>query len=179
MFSLLYIFLYAPAAYWYAKGNKPLRIPTGVTTAHPDGKSYNNPGNIRDSATAYDGEEIPSNGFANFKHIVYGYRAMYMLLLNYFQSKQLTTIRQIISVYAPSSDMNDVKAYVDFITNSGTLNPDYVYSLMEFKMLLPTIVRRMIQYEQGWKLSDTPETLQDIFLLTAANLAMPEMNFQI
>ncbi len=50
------------------KMTTPFKIPTGVTPQHPDGKSYNNPGNILENNTVdYMGEDPATNGYSNFK----------------------------------------------------------------------------------------------------------------
>ena len=76
------------------------------------GQRNNNPGNIRKSATAWEGEVLPGadDAFCTFETMGYGYRAMFVLLKNYI-GKGYDTIDKIINRWAPSSE-NNTQAYI-------------------------------------------------------------------
>lgn len=78
-----------------------------------------NPGNIRISKTRYKGEVVPSqdSAFKQFQSMEYGYRAMFVLLHYYYKVLHLTTLRQIISRYAPESE-NNTNAYICHVADA-------------------------------------------------------------
>lgn len=60
--------------------------------------------------------------FVQFKAPKYGFRAMAKILRSY-KNRGLTTIRKIISTYAPSSE-NDTEVYINFVAKQLNVNPD-------------------------------------------------------
>lgn len=90
----------------------------------PRGLRNNNPGNIRQSATRYVGEVYPSqdDAFKQFESIVYGYRAMFVLLNSYQRKYGLNTIAAMISRYAPSVE-NDTDAYIQAVADWSGVPP--------------------------------------------------------
>lgn len=73
-------------------------------------------GNIRatDGYTSY-------NGYRQYRSWEEGFEDWYKLIkVQYVQTWQLSTVDQIIPVYAPSSDNNDVKAYIQAIKDAVT-----------------------------------------------------------
>lgn len=76
----------------------------------------NNPGNIVKGKNKWIGEiEGDNSRFVTFESLPYGYRAM-MKLLNTYISRGTNTIEKIIPVYAPASDNNPVRAYIEFVS---------------------------------------------------------------
>lgn len=67
------------------------------------GLRNNNPGNIRNSKTVWQGEIVPSTdrSFKQFKTMAYGYRAMIKLLQNYRKLNGCRTISDFINRWAP------------------------------------------------------------------------------
>ena len=91
----------------------------------PRGYRNCNPGNIRISKTIYKGEILPSQdtAFKQFRSMAYGYRAMFVLIGYYYRVLNLTSVRQIISRYAPECE-NNTSAYISHVSESIMRNPD-------------------------------------------------------
>lgn len=87
------------------------------------GLRNNNPGNIRtNSANNWKGK-VPisqnkdaNKSFEQFYNVHYGIRAMMILLKNYYTKNNLTSVKSILSKYAPSFE-NNTKAYIDTVVN--------------------------------------------------------------
>lgn len=77
------------------------------------GLRNNNPGNIRLSATPWQGEIRPSqdSSFCQFTSMAHGYRALLKLLRNYSRLHGCCTVADFISRWAPSHE-NNTSAYI-------------------------------------------------------------------
>ena len=82
--------------------------------ATPRGIRNNNPGNIR-IGNNWGGEVPPSERtdrqFEQFVSLEHGYRALLITLRTYITKHRLTTLRGIITRWAPKSE-NDTEAYI-------------------------------------------------------------------
>lgn len=89
------------------------------------GLRNNNPGNIRNSKTVWQGEVIPSadRSFKQFRSMAYGYRAMIKLLRNYSLINGCHTIRTMISRWAPPVE-NDTRSYIATVSKLTGIAPD-------------------------------------------------------
>ena len=103
----------------------------------PRGLRMNNPGNIRISATKWNGEVIPSadKSFKQFESMPYGYRAMLKLIRNYRILYELDTIRKIISRLAPPNE-NNTDAYVNFVSKYTGYQPDTVINVYKREQMV-------------------------------------------
>lgn len=122
-----------------------------------------NPGNIRISKTRYKGEIVPSQdtAFKQFQSMEYGYRAMFVLLRYYYKVLHLTTLRQIISRYAPESE-NDTNAYIASVADSifkGADVPIAIDDRDEMVMIVSAMSRvengvpaNIVEVIAGWQL---------------------------
>lgn len=115
------------------------------------GGAFNNPGNIEkpNGRDTFRGEMIveDSSRFTSFQNMAYGYRAIRKILKTKY-SQGLTTLRQIISSYAPPEDNNNVDAYVSFVSDVSKVNPDtdmndYSSAIWE------DVIKAIGQFEQG------------------------------
>ncbi len=108
-----------------------------------------NPLNIRHGKSQWVGmrEKQTDKSFVQFKSRVYGYRAAFVLLRGYIR-KGVNTIGKIIARWAPSSDGNNTRAYVDFVSKSTGINAGHTLR-WEDKAELVEIVRSMAQMESG------------------------------
>lgn len=80
-------------------------------------KKLNNPCAIRKTKTLWLGEDGQNNSsFCKFFSMEYGLRACAIIIRTYVNKYRLLTVSDIINRYAPSSDGNDVKSYLNFIT---------------------------------------------------------------
>jgi len=107
----------------------------------------NNPGNIVRTNDVWQGESPDQSGddrFVVFTAPEWGIRAMVRILRRYYSSG-LTTVSQIISQWAPSTE-NDTQAYIDAVANQMGVSPDGVLS---FDNALPLLVSAIITHENG------------------------------
>jgi hypothetical protein len=94
------------------------------------GYKNNNPGNIRLTATKWQGEVDGSDkAFKTFKSMPYGYRAIYALLREYI-NKGYNTIEKIINRYAPGSE-NNTEAYINTVVKKTGINKKRVLTFQE------------------------------------------------
>lgn len=107
------------------EAKKETRIETGAQTQGSQGVYWgatrglrnNNPGNLRKMPNdTWEGQTGDDGAFCTFVDLEHGCRAMLKLLINYKKNKGLNTISQIINVYAPAGDNNNVGEYVSSVT---------------------------------------------------------------
>ena len=114
----------------------------------PRGIRNNNPLNIR-IGNVWLGE-VPNptdNEFEQFVSMFYGLRAGFILLRRYIRRYHLTTVPDIISRWAPSSENNTVK-YIDTVCQLSGIAPD-TQMKYEDEETLVNLVDAMILVECG------------------------------
>ena len=123
-----------------------------------------NPGNIRLSNGVPFVGEIPSSdkSFRQFKSMVYGIRALIKLLLIYYHTYNLLTVRAIISRYAPSTE-NRTDMYIDYVSGHMHTEPDTILQLTVPSVLF-SLVCAICAYESKYHPSD--------YILTKAYLKL-------
>ena len=91
------------------------------------GVRNNNPGNIRNSKTVWQGEVIPStdHSFKQFRSMAYGYRAMIKLLQNYRKLNGCCTISDFINRWAPPVE-NNTSGYISRVCKEMQVPSSYV-----------------------------------------------------
>ena len=113
-----------------------------------------NPGNIRlSNGVPFVGEiQSTDKSFRQFKSMVYGIRAIIKLLHTYYRTYNLTTVRAIISRYAPSNE-NRTEKYIDFVCEYMHVEPD---SILHFNVpnVLFSLVKAICEYESKYFPSD-------------------------
>lgn len=121
------------------------------------GLRNNNPGNIRKSNVNYQGEIIPSTdpAFKQFKTIVWGYRAMFMLLHTYQKKHGLNTLEGMIQRYAPPCE-NNTGNYLKSVCNWSGIPNDRILNTLDGHTMIP-IVCAMSRMENG-----TPAKQDDV-----------------
>lgn len=110
-----------------------------------------NPGNIRLSRTKFKGEVRPScdSAFKQFESMAYGYRAMFVLLDTYHKRYGLSTIRQMISRWAPPTE-NFTDGYIRFVAERAGIDADAPIDSRSERDMVP-IVAAMSEIENGAK----------------------------
>ncbi|WP_455639785.1 structural protein P5 [Parabacteroides sp.] len=123
----------------------------------PRGLRYKNPLNIRRSSDVFQGEVNPSRDkeFKQFKTIAYGYRAGFKILSNYYRIYKLTTIRKMISRWAPENE-NNTSAYVSLVSSYAGIGPDDQISFDREQMI--RVVAGMSKVENGRE-ADMPDVI--------------------
>lgn len=114
----------------------------------PRGLRNNNPLNIRKNSDVFQGEVVPSRdtAFKQFKSMAHGYRAGFKILSNYYRIYKLTTIRKMISRWAPENE-NNTSAYVSLVSSYAGIGPDDLISFDHEQMI--QIVAGMSKVENG------------------------------
>ncbi|MFN3238201.1 MAG: hypothetical protein ACE37D_14235 [Pseudomonadales bacterium] len=122
----------------------------------PRGIRNNNPGNIRISENNWEGlatEEQKlevhkgESQFEVFRTPAFGISAMGKLFNTYASTHGLTTIREVISRWAPESDGNNTESYITYVAKELGLSTED--SFPRDRGTLATAVAAMIEMENG------------------------------
>lgn len=107
----------------------------------------NNPGNIRHSATRWQGmsNQQTDPAFVQFEAPEYGIRALSKLLDTYATKYNLNTVRGIIARYAPASE-NNTAAYSAAVAGALGVSPD---ALIDVQARKAELVQAIIKHENG------------------------------
>ena len=121
------------------------------------GLRNNNPGNIRNSKTVWQGEIVPSTdrSFKQFKTMAYGYRAMIKLLQNYRKLNGCRTISDFINRWAPSVEIN-TSGYISRVCREMQVPSNYVPDVND-RGTMCVFAAAMSQVENG-----TPAVMEDV-----------------
>ena len=108
-----------------------------------------NPGNIRQSRSAFLGEVRPSRdaSFKEFESMAYGYRAMFVLLDSYRRRYGLSNIRAMISRWAPPVE-NHTEAYIRTVAERSGIAEDETLDTRSERDMIP-VVMAMSEVENG------------------------------
>lgn len=133
---------------------------------YPRGVGANNPGNIRASASQWQGE-VPSNGpFEKFESPLMGIRATMRLLLNYQRRYKLKTIRQLITRWAPPNE-NETRHYVAHVAQVAGFEADTPVDLTDPETLIE-IAQAVVLHENGHPPAGQPQYWYDDSVYDAA-----------
>lgn len=125
-----------------------------MQTTQPRGIRNNNPLNIRKSTTPWQGKI--ANGtdkdFEQFNSLEYGIRAAMVNIRTYLKRDRLQNICQIIAKWAPSSDGNNVEAYIDTVCKKATITRAQIIKYND-KNTICRIVWAMAFVECGQEIS--------------------------
>jgi hypothetical protein len=117
----------------------------------PRGIRNNNPGNIKyDPAVDWQGEVSDDGTFVIFDDIGWGLRALGTDLMNKITKDHLTTIRLIVSKYAPPSE-NVTDAYIASVSQDTGIEPDDQLSVDQ--PTLHNLMRAIINHENSQQAS--------------------------
>lgn len=108
----------------------------------------NNPGNIRKSKTRWQGMDPAQfdEAFVSFLAPEWGIRAIAKILLHY-EDEGLTTVRRMISTWAPPVE-NNTDAYVDAVAHQVGVDPDREINLHLAHDMFP-MLRAIVVHENG------------------------------
>lgn len=124
------------------------------------GERNNNPGNIRQSSTIWQGQaddQSSDASFVVFKSPHFGLRALAKILINYQLVHKLYTIKDIINRWAPTNE-NNTDAYVNDVANRVGVSPTETVNL-QLPGILNKLVIAIIFHENGS--NSYPQTLID------------------
>ena len=125
--------------------------PTALLGSKVRGIRNNNPGNLRISATKWQGK-IPvaqntDKAFEQFSTYAYGVRAAIKQIQTY-GNRGINTPAKIVATWAPAADNNDEAAYVRAITKNTKTAPDTALDLTN-KQRIYEIVNAIGWMENG------------------------------
>lgn len=108
-----------------------------------------NPGNVRwDGKTQWQGQDSPpadAQGFCRFKDVRDGIRCMTRVLYSK-RARGVTTVRAIITEWAPASDNNNTAAYIQAVASALAVGPDVP---LTYPAQLQPLVEAIITHENG------------------------------
>jgi len=90
---------------------------------------HNNPLNIRKSNDTFLGEYVSDLPFKEFDTMDHGIRAAMVIIRNYVLLHKCKTVSAIINRWAPPSDHNNTKNYIDFVCHHMSCNPRYKFDI--------------------------------------------------
>ena len=142
------------------------------STSGTRGVQNNNPFNIKYNATNnWQGQTGSDGTFCIFDTAEDGYRAAFILVINWNQKYGLDTVTGIISKLAPSTENNTV-AYIQDVANRLNVGPDDTLNMGDPNTLL-NLGAAITNHEQGylpWDTSVISAGLTDAF--TAKGLSV-------
>ena len=113
------------------KSNSVRHSPPLEGSGEVRGLRNNNPGNIRLGKTPFKGEIAGGDkAFRKFENIIYGYRAMMIILHRYYFVYHLRTITQIIRRWAPENE-NNTQAYINKVAGMSLLGSNTEFTWCE------------------------------------------------
>ena len=137
----------------FSKALATSALAASLAAGSAQGAIYNNnPGNIRTSPTAWNGE-VPNHGekFEVFESMPYGIRASAKILRTYGKKHGIDTINKIIHRYAPPRDNNPQNVnYARHVSNRSGFGVDEKIDLNDPKVLLK-LMRPIFEFENGRK----------------------------
>jgi AraC-like DNA-binding protein len=108
----------------------------------------NNPGNIRDGATPWNGKIGAQSGFVTFDSPEMGVRAFAKNLYTY-QNRGLNSIQDVVSTWAPPEDNNNTSAYIRNVSQALNLDPNAPLNLNQNPARTAELIRAMTLVEGG------------------------------
>lgn len=155
---------------WFSRSGKTVAktageaVSSGVTYVEKliRGERNNNPGNIRISSNAWIGK-IPitqntDKSFEQFDTVENGIRALGKLLIGYAKNYNLTTVRGIVSRYAPPSE-NVTDAYIRAVADEVNVTPDSKITVTNPTTLF-FLTKAIIRHENG-RVAYNDSTIQE------------------
>lgn len=129
----------------------------------PRGLRNNNPGNIRRNSDVFQGEKTSSDKeFKQFKSMVYGYRAVFKILSNYYRNYKLDTIRKMIGRWAPPKE-NHTEKYIKAVSDYAGIQADDPININDREQMI-RIVAGISKVENGRE-ADMPDIITGWTLL--------------
>lgn len=132
------------------------------------GYRNHNPLNIRHSSSKWQGmaRDQTDPQFVQFTANVWGYRAAFKLLRNYYIRHNLRTIRQLISRWAPGNE-NNTDGYIATVSRMAQISPNHLLAYNDANAWI-AIVTAMAYVEngamprrcevcEGWRLLSMPQ----------------------
>jgi len=117
---------------------------TALTPELPRGIRNNNPLNIEENGTAWEGKAGDDGRFVVFSSPLYGIRAAARILRTYASKYQLNTIAGIVARWAPENE-NDTDNYIDFVSKKTGVDVNAPLNDETY----PAVLAAMVYMENG------------------------------
>lgn len=108
----------------------------------------NNPGNIKENGTDWQGRVGDDGTFVNFSSPSDGNRAMAKTMLTYQDRHGKNTVREIIGRWAPPNE-NDTDNYINYVSNRMGISPDEEIDLRQEPEKFAQMISAMTRMEGG------------------------------
>ena len=133
------------------------------------GFENNNPANIRLTNIKWEGMSSEQNdkSFIQFTDMIYGLRALAIVLFNYNKMYNLKSIKEIINRFAPNCE-NPTHNYVKFVAGKVGIDENDLFNFANKKELIK-LINAIIEFENGEPLND------DALVDKAISLAMKSL----
>ena len=114
------------------------------------GLRNNNPGNIDKGRDEWEGQELPGDDprFCTFTSMAYGCRALIRTLMTYHAKHGLSTVREIISRWAPPVE-NATDAYIKHVCERLGVDPDTALDFDGRPQIYLLLARAITYHENG------------------------------
>lgn len=118
-------------------------------TNTPRGIRLNNPGNLENNGTPWQGlaKDQPDERFYKFDDAAWGIRAMARTLITYQDTHKINTVKGIINRWAPPHE-NDTRAYALHVSQLLEVSPDQPIDVHQHAVMAP-LVKAIIRHENG------------------------------
>lgn len=110
----------------------------------PRGIRNNNPLNIRENGTNWQGRVGNDGEFVQFSMASLGVRAAARILKNYRDKYGINTVSGIINRWAPPNE-NDTQSYIESVAKKVRVSPSQTLGDSDY----PNLIRAMIYHENG------------------------------
>jgi len=133
------------------------------------GEKNDNPLNIRESATdrtQWQGERPTDDdtAFEEFKTPTFGIRAGALILCKYQEDYRLLTVQDIIAKWAPPTDNNPTRTYIEFVAKKMDVMVDQEIDILKNPELFCKLIMAMITFENGRCIYDPTIIMEGIDL---------------
>lgn len=119
-----------------------------LATNLPRGIRNNNPMNLRDTSTVWNGETDQNldSSFEEFESPEFGIRAGAKVLLIYERKYGLDTVEKILNRFAPSSE-NNTESYINHVSKAIGFAPNESFNVRDN---LTPLIKAIIKHENGF-----------------------------
>ncbi len=118
--------------------------PRGIRNNNPLNIEYNERNKWQGRVARY---QATDPRFEQFVHPKWGIRAGAVLIINHHDRRDATTIRKLITIWAPKSE-NDTEAYIKAVAKRSGFDPDEELCFQWWEHIAP-VIKAMIYVENG------------------------------
>jgi hypothetical protein len=114
----------------------------------PRGIRNNNPGNLRDSGSAWQGKiGVDDKKFVRFSDMDFGIRASVLNMLTAINKHKATSVRKLITRWAPAFE-NNTAAYISAVAKNTPISADETINVSD-KHTVAALMASIFKHENG------------------------------